>query len=74
MSGWAQRISDRNHDVERAGRWRSLRPLDGGGPAYTTVEGTPVVSFATNDYLGLSQHPAVRAASRTRRVPLTLMS
>jgi 8-amino-7-oxononanoate synthase len=33
------------------------------GPVFTTPHGEAVVSFASNDYLGLSSHPAVVAAA-----------
>jgi 8-amino-7-oxononanoate synthase len=46
------------------GRWRSPREFDALGPA-GMLEGGPVVSFASNDYLGLSAHPAVVAAAQT---------
>jgi 8-amino-7-oxononanoate synthase len=39
-----------------------VRDLDGPGPD-TMLEGRPVVSFAGNDYLGLTRHPAVVAAA-----------
>lgn len=42
-------------------RWRRSRPFDALGPA-GSLEGRPVVSFASNDYLGLSAHPDVVAA------------
>ena len=41
------------------GRWRELRVLDAAGVVGTLGDGAEVVSFASNDYLGLSSHPAV---------------
>jgi len=60
---WAERIADRNQRIADAGQWRSIRTLDGPGPAFTLDDGRRIVSFASNDYLGLSQHPAVRRAA-----------
>jgi 8-amino-7-oxononanoate synthase len=48
--------------VHAAGRWRSHRRLDAYGPM-GDLEGRRVVTFASNDYLGLSAHPAVAKAA-----------
>ena len=62
-AGWAD--EERRRLVE-ANRWRTVRDLDGCGPAGVLLDGPvprPVVSFASNDYLGLTHHPAVVAAA-----------
>ncbi|MDQ1681275.1 MAG: 8-amino-7-oxononanoate synthase, partial [Frankiaceae bacterium] len=60
---WGERIAARNRAIADAGQWRTLRTLDGPGPAFTLDDGRAIVSFASNDYLGLSQHPLVVQAA-----------
>src|ERR1700729_3705599 len=62
-SPWDARIRASLDQVVDEGRWRSPREFDAFGPS-GILEGEPVVSFASNDYLGLSAHPAVVAAAR----------
>lgn len=61
---WDQWLETESSAIRRAGRWRSLRTLDGAGPRFKLPDGRHAVSFASNDYLGLSQHHAVRAAAQ----------
>jgi len=49
-------------EVRAADRWRATRAFDATGTA-GLLDGREVVSFAGNDYLGLSTHPAVVAAA-----------
>lgn len=56
-------VRDQLDAVRAADRWRATRAFDAAGPT-GVVGGRSVVSFAGNDYLGLSTHPAVRAAAR----------
>ena len=60
---WPAMIRARLDAVVEDGRWRAPREFDARGPA-GTLDGAPVVSFASNDYLGLSAHPTVIAAAR----------
>jgi len=59
---WPERIRAQLDRVVDEGRWRAPREFDACGPE-GTLEGSAVVSFASNDYLGLSAHPAVRTAA-----------
>jgi adenosylmethionine-8-amino-7-oxononanoate aminotransferase len=61
--GWGRHISGELDAVRTAGRWRTTRDLVTTGPVTGTLDGQPVVSFASNDYLGLTHHPSVVAAA-----------
>ncbi len=66
---WTAWVAGQLEQVRQAGQWRVTRAFDAAGPAGHlttpggTSEGFDVVSFASNDYLGLSMHPAVISAA-----------
>ena len=61
---WARWAEDQLAAVRAERRWREPRDFDALGPE-GRLEGRagPIVSFASNDYLGLTAHPAVRQAA-----------
>jgi 8-amino-7-oxononanoate synthase len=63
IKGWDDRVAGDLANVRAAGRWRQPRDLHAGGAVTGTVDGRPVVTFASNDYLGLTHHPTVVAAA-----------
>lgn len=74
---WRDAVSGRLAAIRSQGRWRQPRTFDALGPSGMLTdpcapqpgdsagEGAPahMVSFASNDYLGLTHHPAVVAAA-----------
>lgn len=66
-SPWSAWVEASCRVVEAAGQWRRPRTFDASGPVGCLSDepaaGPDVVSFASNDYLGLASHPAVVAAA-----------
>jgi 8-amino-7-oxononanoate synthase len=57
-------VEAKNAEIRAQGRWRSICTLEGGAArTHISATGQGVVSFASNDYLGLSQHPGLASAA-----------
>ena len=64
LSDWDGWIRSRLDHLERDGLLRNLKPLDRVGTRTVWRGGRELVNFSSNDYLGLSQHPAVLAGAQ----------
>jgi glycine C-acetyltransferase len=51
-------------EIEQAGTWKHERLITSPQAAHVITNGTEVVNFCANNYLGLSSHPRVIAAAR----------
>ncbi|MGC6426515.1 MAG: 8-amino-7-oxononanoate synthase [Akkermansiaceae bacterium] len=50
-------------ELREKGLLRSLRKITSSDPPFVELNGQSLVNFSSNDYLGLSQHPALIAAA-----------
>jgi 8-amino-7-oxononanoate synthase len=63
VSGLAERLADGLAALERESLARRRRVIDSPAGTHVVLDGRTVVSFAGNDYLGLANHPVLRAAA-----------
>jgi len=56
------RIAAQHAERTRASLVRRLRAVEAVDGAHVTIDGKRLLNFASNDYLGLAQHPALRGA------------
>lgn len=63
MNGFNSFLQARLEELAGAHLRRELRPVTRSGGAQVSEAHGNLVSFASNDYLGLADHPAVRAAA-----------
>jgi len=57
-------LDDELSELRRQGLYRPLRVLDGEQKAHTSIDHRPVVNLSSNNYLGLTTHPTLRARAR----------
>jgi 8-amino-7-oxononanoate synthase len=64
MNSFADELNSRLAALRREGLYRELRRVDSPQSTRLQIAGEPLLSFSSNDYLGLASHPALRAAAR----------
>jgi 8-amino-7-oxononanoate synthase len=61
---WAEWTAAQAEGIRDAGQWRAPVDFDAAGPeGKLSPDGRAVIAFASNDYLGLTQHPALSEAA-----------
>ncbi len=60
MTSWVEWAAGEARGVRERGQWHHRPDLDAVGPVHVVgADGRRLVSFATNDYVGLAWHPRV---------------
>lgn len=57
-------LKDQLESLEKAGLYRTLRHLRGPQSATTIIDGKRVLQLSSNNYLGLADHPRLKAAAK----------
>ncbi|WP_373355033.1 glycine C-acetyltransferase [Pseudoroseicyclus sp. CXY001] len=70
MSRFLDDIDARLADIRAEGLWKEERPLASPQGARVQVAGREVINLCANNYLGLADHPALKAAARDALEPM----
>ena len=63
MNDFDQELSQRLEVIRQRGLRRELRRVDSTPPAQVEIAGRTLLNFSSNDYLGLANEPALKAAA-----------
>ena len=57
-------IEDELNNLKTAGLYNTIRTIDSPTDAWVTIDGKRLLNFCANNYLGLANHPRIRAATK----------
>ena len=57
-------LEERLEALKKAGLYRTLKSLSGPQSAITIIDEKRVLQFSSNNYLGLADHPRLKAAAQ----------
>ena len=63
MTDFDAELSQRLNAISRQGLYRELRRTDSPQGTRITIDGKTLLNFSSNDYLGLANHPTIKAAA-----------
>ncbi|MBL8183258.1 MAG: aminotransferase class I/II-fold pyridoxal phosphate-dependent enzyme, partial [Blastocatellia bacterium] len=63
-SNFKEHLQSTINDIREAGLYKNERVIDGPQDAHIDVNGREVLNMCANNYLGLSDHPAIVDAAR----------
>src|SRR3954452_19601007 len=63
MTTFAQELTTRLDRIREAGLYRELRQIDSPQLPEVEIDGRAFLNFSSNDYLGLANEPALKAAA-----------
>jgi glycine C-acetyltransferase len=64
MSSKTQWIDEQIADLKEAGLFNVIRTIESPMDAWVTIDGRRLLNFCANNYLGLANHPRLRAAAQ----------
>src|SRR6266576_4581997 len=63
MNGFEKHLDEQLVEIRQNDLYRQIRKVDSAQSTQVEIGGRTVLNFSSNDYLGLANHPALKAAA-----------